>query len=79
MILENYIFFLNLFTSIRIMNKKGKRKRKYTNFLVATNFYQRQSWNYSGWNFYQRQSLNYSQSNIHWRQSQEYYKQIIIA
>jgi len=46
-VLENYYyFFLNLFTYIRIMNKKGKRKRKYTNFFFATNIYQRQSLNY---------------------------------
>jgi hypothetical protein len=39
--LRELYFFFNLFTYIRIMNKKRKRKRKHTNFLVATNFYQR--------------------------------------
>jgi predicted ABC-type exoprotein transport system permease subunit len=52
MSLKKYIF-VNLFTYIRIINKREK-KRKYTNFLVAMNFYQRQSWNYLWWNFYQR-------------------------
>jgi hypothetical protein len=54
--------FIYLFTSARVCNKKYSSNF----FFVATNFYQRQSWNYSS-------------SNIHWRQSQEYYKQIIKA
>jgi hypothetical protein len=59
---KNKFIFIYLFTGARVGNKK------YWSifFFIATNFYQRQSWNYSS-------------SNIHWRQSQEYYKQIIIA
>jgi len=47
--------FFNLFTDIRIRN----RKKYILIFFIATNFYQRQSWNYSWWNFYQHQSWNY--------------------
>jgi len=57
--------FLSIY-SLKSESRIKKEKRKYPDFLVTTNFYQRQSWNYSG-------------SNIHWRQSQEYYKQIILA
>jgi hypothetical protein len=45
-VLEN-IIFINLFTDIRIWNNIYI----YT-FFLATNFYQRQSWNYSWWKFY---------------------------
>jgi len=59
---KNKFIFIYLFIGARTRNKK------YIDliFFVATNFYQ-------------RQSCDYSSSNIHWRQSQEYYKQIIIA
>ena len=58
---KNKFIFIYLITGTRVGNKNIDLI-----FLVATNFYQRQSWNYSS-------------SNIHWRQSQEYYKQIIRA
>ena len=58
---KNKFIFIYLIIGARVGNKNIDLI-----FLVATNFYQHQSWNYS--------SLN-----IHGRQSQEYYKQIIIA
>jgi len=57
----NLFLFIYLFTGVRVGNKNIDLI-----FFVATNFYQRRSWNYSS-------------SNIHWHQSREYYKQIIIA
>ena len=58
---KNKFIFIYLITNARVGNKNIDLI-----FLVATNFYQRQNWNYSS-------------SNIHWCQSQEYYKQIIRA
>ena len=53
---KNTFIFIYLIIGARVGNKNIDLM-----FLVATNFYQ-------------RQSRNYSSSNIHWRQSQKYYK-----
>ena len=52
---KNKFVFIYLFMDAGVGNKKNIDLI----FFVATNFYQRQSWNYSS-------------SNIHWRQSHEY-------